>query len=121
MKLKLKIAVAALVNLCTLSKESSGFKDTCFLAIERTKDCKLKILPAYFVTTNTSVFLSILTLFTFSYPKKSKLTPASAGRHFQRQLMYNSELSSQNKQNLSENTTLEGYCDINMECDMYRV
>ena len=60
MKLKLKIAVAALVNLCTLSKNSSSFKDTCFLAIKRTKNYKLKILPAYFVTTNISVFLHFL-------------------------------------------------------------
>ena len=80
-KLKLKISIAALVNICTLSKKSSSFENTCFITIEPTKKCKLKILPAYFVTTNISVFLHLL-LSTLFLTQKSKLTTAAAGRHF---------------------------------------
>ena len=81
MKLKLKIAAAALVNLGTLSKKSSSFKNTCFLTIELTNNCQLKILPAYFVTTKISFFLHFL-LSTLFHSQKSKLTPAAAGRYF---------------------------------------
>ena len=120
LQLEQKLAVAALYILCTLPKKSSSFKNTRLLIIELTKNCKLKILPAYFVTTYISVFLHFL-LFTLFLTQKSKLTPEAAGRIFQFQLMYNLELPSQNKQNLSENTTLERYCDVNRDCNINRL
>ena len=66
MKVKLKIANAASLILCSLSKKSSSFKNTCtcLLTNELTINCKLKFLPvtiwlnkAYFGTTNVSVCL----------------------------------------------------------------
>ena len=59
-----------------------------------------------------------LTDFTHFLKKIMKLTLAAACRHFRCLLMYNFELSSQKKQNLSERTTLQGYFDIKKTSNM---
>ena len=105
---------------CCCSLGELRHKIPVSLQLNLQKNCKLKILPAYFVTTKISVFLHFL-LSTLFLTQKSKLTPAAAGRIFQRLLMYNLELSCQNKQKLSENTTLDGYDDINRDSDINRM
>ena len=98
-------------------KKSSSFKNTCLLIIELTKNANQKS----FLLILLPLILQFFLLPTLFLTQKSKLTPAAAGRIFQFQLMYNLELSSQNEQNLSENTTLERYCDINRDCNINRL
>ena len=57
-------------------------------------------------------FSSLLTFFTFSYSKLYARLGSCRQIFLVTILMYSLELSSQNKQNLNESTTLEGYLDV---------
>ena len=117
MKLQEKIAFAASLIFFNLNEKSSSFMNTCFLTNELTMNCKLKFLPAWiwfnkaqFGTTNISVFLYLLLSPLFLLKSVSLPWRLLAG--ISDNLMYNLELSSQNKRNICERTTLEGYLDI---------
>ena len=107
-------------NWYTLSKKIIKlWKKTCFITNELTINCKLKFLPAsiwlnkaYWGTTYISVSLQFLLSFLF-LTQKCKQTREFKVNFCQMwaELMYNLESSSQNKQNLSESTTLEGYLE----------
>ena len=114
------VTLERLQNWYTLSKKITKlWKKTCFITNELTINCKLKFLSAsiwlnkaYCGTTYISVFLHFLLSFLF-LTQKCKLTSKFKVNIFQlwAELMYNFELSSQNKQILSESATLEGYLE----------
>ena len=92
------------------------WKKICYITNKLAIICKLKFLSAsiwlnkaYCGTTYISVFLYFLLSFLF-LTQKHKLTSKFKVTFFQMwsESMYNFELFSQNKQNLSERATLEG-------------